>query len=229
MADEKKSDFIENDNRTRRIKTTDMVVSVLATTAFAVFNVTIGALRRNVWNFGIGIYYAVLLFIRLAVVLSKIKETDDTKTQKKRSMLVCLLILVADIALVAPLAAMATDKRQVDYSVVIAIAMATYTVYKIAHASVNFKNRRKYDRVERLLLTVNFNDAVVSVLALQYVLIVTFGGFVGAMRKLAMITGFLLWAVICTLSLLELVSTIKNGKEEKQENNSEDCTDNNEK
>ncbi len=226
MAGEKNSDYTENDNRTRRIKTTDIVVSVLATTAFAIFNVTIGALRRNVWNFGIGIYYAVLLFIRLAVVLSKIKQTDDIKTQKKRGMIVCLLILVADIALVAPLAAMATEKRQVNYSVVIAITMATYTVYKIAHASVNFKNRRKYDRVERLLLTVNFNDAVVSVLALQYVLIVTFGGFVGEMRMLAMITGFLLWSVICTLSLLELVSVIRNGRRVKSENNSDDCIGN---
>lgn len=58
-----------------------------------------------------------------------------------------------------------------------AITIAAYTTYKIIMSAINFSKAKKNGNLSvKMLRNVNLVDALVSVLSLQYALVMTFGG-----------------------------------------------------
>ena len=91
-----------------------------------------------------------------------------------------------------------------------AIAMAAYTTYKVIMASVNLKRRkRSSDRLVRLLRTINFIDALVSVLSLQNTLImVNMKGDGSEMLTLSAITSAAIMLTVLALSIAAMIKGI---------------------
>ena len=91
-----------------------------------------------------------------------------------------------------------------------AITMAAYTTYKVVMASVNLKRRkRSSDRLVRLLRTINFIDALVSVLSLQNTLImVNMKGDGSEMLTLSAITSAAIMLAVLALSIAAMIKGV---------------------
>ena len=199
--------------------------SFLVTVAFTGYNVFLAVVYRSTWNIGIAIYYALLLCVRAYVIFSEYKfnkkDFDDRAKENARKQLYLvqsILLLVMDIALIAPISIMVMQQKDINYSEIPAL-----TTYKITTASINIVKTRKGKHLSvKILRNVNFVDALVSVLSLQYTLIMTFGGGIdGKMRTLCAISTFFIWMFIIFISVLSLIYAVKSKKEKQDTERSE--------
>lgn len=193
-------------------------LSFLVTVVFTGYNVFLWIVYRAVWNIGIAVYYALLSGIRAYVIFSERKyhraqfgEEEKENKRKKLVFVQSIFLLVIDFALIAPISLMVLQKKPIAFSSIPAIATAAYTTCKIVIAARNIvKIRKKRHLSLKILRTVSFVDALVSVLTLQYTLIITFGGGMDKdMFVLCAFSSFGIWVVLIGLSLKSLVRSIK--------------------
>ena len=90
--------------------------------------------------------------------------------------------------------------------------MAAYTTFKISVAVYNYvKTRRNYGLFVKMLKNISLADALVSVLVLQYTLVMIFGnGVTGDMFTLCAITTFFIWGFITVHAVAAIVSAFIN-------------------
>ncbi len=95
-------------------------------------------------------------------------------------------------------------------TLITAIAMAAYTTYKVVMASVNLKRRkRSSNSLVRLLRTISFIEALVSVLTLQNTLImVNLKGDGSEMLTLTAITSAAIMMTVLALSVSAMIKGI---------------------
>ena len=127
----------------------------------------------------------------------------------------CLLVL--NLSLIGPYAIMVRQEKPVSMTLTAAIAMATFSTYKIIIASVNLKRRKRTSNLQlRLLRVISFIDALVSVMTLQNTLIMVNspdGGL--AMRPLTAITSGAFWLAGVALSVAVLHAAIRNRSQDR--------------
>ena len=123
--------------------------------------------------------------------------------------------MLLNLSLVIPISIMVLQQKPMNLTLIPAITMAAYTTYKIIMASINLKRRNRIsDSLIRLLRTINFIDALVSILALQNTLImVNSKGEVNGMLPLTSITSGAIWLAILIISVSVLVKSIQAIKE----------------
>lgn len=193
------------------------VLSLLTTALFAGYNLFLWMVGGAAWNIGIAVYYLLLAAIRAHVLLSERKfrrsELPEAERETARSKLFLVhsvLLFLLDLALIAPISLMVMQKKAVSYSQIPAIATAAYTTYKIAISTRNFiKDRKARHLSVKTLRTLNFVDALVSLLSLQYVLVMTFGeGVTDKMLTLCATTSFAVWVLLLAVSALSLWKAI---------------------
>lgn len=193
-------------------------VSFFITILFTCYNVFLGFAYRSGWNICIAVYYALLSFVRARVIFSEMKyrklKSDEAEIENKRKKLFfeqSIVLFAIDLALIAPIAMMLRQKRPINYSEIPAISVAAYTTYKIIVSAVNFAKTRNIGNLSvKLLKNINFIDALVSVLSLQYTLIMTFGGAVDSdMFVLCTVSSLLIWLFLVGLSFLSVLGSIE--------------------
>lgn len=193
-------------------------LSFFATIAFAVYNIFLGVTYQSAWNIGIAVYYALLVCIRACILFSekrlhKIYSTDEQKEPARKNLFLIqsIFLFIIDIALIAPIVLMVMQEKEIHYTAIPAIATAVYTTYKIILSTRNIiKTRKQQNLSVRILKNISFVDALVSVLSLQYILIMTFGnGIEGEMLTLCATTSFAIWAFLIVVSLLSTLKAIK--------------------
>lgn len=193
-------------------------LSFSATAVFTFYNAFLGIAYKSVWNFGIAVYYALLLCIRAYVIFSerafhkkKLPNGQKEAARKKLYLVQSVFLLAIDFALIAPITLMVQQKKAIDFTTIPAIATAAYTAYKIVISTINVIKTRKGRHLSvRILKTVNFVDALVSVLSLQYTLIVTFdGGMDSDMFTLCAVSSFAIWSLLIALSTFSLLQAAK--------------------
>ena len=141
--------------------------------------------------------------------------SDDQKQvvgkRKAVYVLLAVLVMLSSIALVVPIALMVQNQKSVNFGMIPAIIVATYTTYKVTMAIINYKRNKKSQSVAlRLMGTTNFIDAVLSVLTLQNTLItVQEGGAFGKMLTLAAVSSAAGTLLIFVVSVLTLVYVVK--------------------
>ena len=193
-------------------------LSFLISLIFIFYNGFIGIANKNAWSVSIAVYYALLTCIRIYIVSAELKflknKYDDKRKEAARINVYfaqSILLLIIDLALITPISLMTMQQKKINYTTVTAIVSAAYTTYKITTASINFKKTRKASNLSvKALRNVNFIDALVSVLSLQYVLIMTFGGSIeDDMLVLCCVVTFAIWLFIIVISIKSLVQTVK--------------------
>ena len=193
-------------------------LSFFVNVIFMGYNIVLSIVYKSAWNIGISVYYALLAVIRAYVLfyerkLYKLNVDDEQKdvARKKMFFVQSVFLFIIDVALIAPISIMVLQKKEIHYTIIPAIAMAGYTTYKIISAGINYKKTRKQQHLSiRILKNINFIDALVSVLTLQYTLIMTFGkGINGSMLTLCAISSFALWSLIIVVSVLSVIEAIK--------------------
>lgn len=107
---------------------------------------------------------------------------------------------------------MVMQQKEIHYTAIPAIAIAAYTTYKVTMSAKHFIKTRKSNHLSiKMLRNINFVDALVSVLSLQYTLIMTFDG--GSIKKdmhtLCAISSLIIWGWIIVISVFTLSRAIK--------------------
>ncbi len=194
-------------------------LSFFATVAFTGYNLFLGIAYKTVWNAEIAVYYAMLVLLRAYAFFAERtinRSVNDAKRKRRVSNKIyisqCVILFLTGVALIAPVSHMVLQKKQVNYSTVPAIAMAAYTTFKISVAVYNYvKTRRNYGLFVKMLKNISLADALVSVLVLQYTLVMIFGnGVTGDMFTLCAITTFFIWGFITVHAVAAIVSAFIN-------------------
>ncbi|MBE6996835.1 MAG: hypothetical protein E7427_01525 [Ruminococcaceae bacterium] len=193
-------------------KTVTSALGSLAVTAvFALYNGFLGIWHASLWHGTICVYYLVLVVLRTIIIAAR-KSADRTAEPERARARVCLasaaLLLFLNLCLVVPVSLMVVLQKPVNMTLIPAIAMAAYTTYKIIMASVNLKRgKESSDRLVRLLRTISFIDALVSVLSLQNTLImVNSKGDGSEMLTLSAITSAAIMLTVLALSVATLIA-----------------------
>ena len=185
-------------------------VSFAVTVVFALFNGFLGVAHRSLWHGTICVYYLILATLRGGIIAAERRlsaRPDQAKNRGRVYLASSVLLLILNISLFVPISLMVRQQKPVSLTLIPAIAMAAYTTYKITMASIHRKRRKQSaDRLIRLLRTLNFIDALVSVLTLQNTLImVNSSGGQLAMLPLTAITSGAVWLAVLLLSVSAIV------------------------
>lgn len=192
--------------------------SFFITTAFALYNGFLGIYYRSVWNGCICVYYILLAVTRGIIPITEKKNlsrAEKADAYRNRTFkITSVVILLMNLALVVPISLMVLDSRPVNMGLIPAIAMAAYTTYKVVIASVNIKRMKRSSNIlVRELRTINFIDALVSVLTLQNTLIiVNRTEETGDMFVLTAVSSAAIYLVILALSVWRIVKELKLSK-----------------
>lgn len=195
------------------------LISFAATTLFALYNGYLGLSLRSVWHGGICVFYLLLVIIRGLILLAEKKalalSEDGGERLRRRSFITSsAMLLMLNLALILPISMMVLLEKPVSMGMIPAIAMAVYTTYKLTMASLHIGKKRR-DRQSNVLIaqlrTINFIDALVSVLTLQNTLIMVSGSpdEFGDMRVLSSISGAAIYLAIVIISVRLLLKGIK--------------------
>ena len=157
-------------------KTLTAAFASLAVTAiFALYNGFLGLSHASLWHGSICVYYLVLVVLRSALISARNRspgKSDPVRFQKKVYAAAAAGLFFLNLCLVVPVSLMVVRQKPVNLSLIPAIAMAAYTTYKVTMASIHLKRRKRTpNSLIRLLRTISFIDALVSILSLQNTLI----------------------------------------------------------
>lgn len=189
------------------------------TILFALYNGFLGIRLLSIWNGSICVFYLLLVLIR-AIILSaqrksKCKSDDEKKQIRYRAFVISTsMLLLLNLALICPIALMVKFEKPVNMELIPAIAMAAYTTYKVTMASVHIqKQKRRKDSHILLaeLRTINFIDALVSILTLQNTLIMVNSSKSGTdnMLTLSAVSSAVIYVVIVFITLRFLIMGMK--------------------
>lgn len=162
---------------------------------FALFNLGLGIYSTSIYSYSIAIYYFLLFFLRLLVNLRK---------NKKSIYGFYFALFILDVALIVPILMMIFQQKEVHFGLIIAITMAAYTTYKVVMTIMQIlKNRKANETKERMKTIIHIVDSCVSIINLQYALIVVNDGFVGRedMSLLSMISSFVIFVLMMASSI----------------------------
>lgn len=184
-------DRMENDTKFYKIKSflkswkkdyifktlASSVVSFTVTIIFALYNGFLGIRLLSIWHGGICVFYLLLAAIRGIILLTEKNNSTRDYIQKsecrQRTFIIsAFLLLLLNLALILPISLMVVLKKPVNMGLIPAITMAAYTTYKITMASIHIQKQKRSNHILIVeLRTINFIDALVSILTLQNTLI----------------------------------------------------------
>ena len=179
--------------------------SLAVTAIFALYNGFLGVYHASLWHGTICVYYLVLVILRGVIISARnrsARESDPVRFQIKVYVASAALLLLLNTCLVIPVSLMVIRLKPVNLSLIPAIAMAAYTTYKIIMASVHLKRRkRSSNSLIRLLRTINFIDALVSILSLQNTFIMVMKDESAEMLTLSAITSAAIMLAVLAMSI----------------------------
>lgn len=184
--------------------------SLVVTFAFAFYNGFLGIRYSSLWYGSICVYYILLSLLRGLIIFYEKKSSTQTN-RKKIHLISSFVLFILNIALILPIAMMVVRQKPVNLTLIPAIAMAVYTTYKVIMASINLKRRKKTsNNLVKLLRSISFIDALVSVITLQNTLIMVMSaGPDHNLFILAAITSGLIWLLILVITIMSFIQGIR--------------------
>lgn len=198
------------------------MISFGITILFAFYNGVLGIRLVSVWHGSICVFYLLLIAIRGMILLTEKKNIVRNEQEKvyhrhKTYIISSVILLVLNLALILPISLMVILERPVNIGLIPAIAMATYTTYKITMASIHIQKQKNSSHSNVLvteLRTINFIDAMVSILTLQNTLIIVNQSKSSAddMFILSAISSAAIYIVIIFTTIRLLIKGLKRSK-----------------
>lgn len=176
---------------------------------FFLYNEYIGLFHHVIWCVAIGIYYLFLTITRGMVIKDSIKERQNDKSQDKKYILTHVLLLFVNLSLIGPIAIMILGEKSYTLGLIPAIAMATYTTYRITMSIIHYiKTRKNHNPLIAEIRLINFVDSLVAILTLQNTMIIAVTGEVTSdMKLLSIVSSTGIWIVIMLFTILSFVKT----------------------
>lgn len=206
------------------------LISFVITIAFATMNLVSAIMYRLIWYGAIAAYYFVLVFFRGGVLLAnkkcaqKFAENENAYEMCKWKIYLAsgAFLILLEFAMVGAVTQMMLSKRPTQSGMIMAIANATHTFYKVIMAIVNLVRARKLSNpITQSLRNLNFADACMSIVSLTVLMISTFDGDNAslAMQYVKYVVGFVMCAVIIAVATVMIVRAGKKLQYFKEENN----------
>ena len=189
--------------------------SMLVSGVFGLYNGFLGIRHASPWHSSIFIYYLLLTVIRFILINSERKAGKGEKAvdsgHVRLHLFSSVLLLVQTVSLILPIRMMTVFDKPVKIGLIPSIAMAAYTTYKISMASVNFRRKNASEnRSVKILRSINFMDALLSVITLQNTLIMVKNeGSPQSMLPLTAATSGLIWIGMMTVAVHLLIRCIR--------------------
>jgi len=189
------------------------LISVCFALFFCIYNGVLGFYKNVIWNIAIFTYYLLLLTIRMILYVrekkSKNEDEKDIRRDKQIYISTSVIMFIMNLAMILPAILLINHQKEVNLSLISAIAVAAYTTYKVTLAIIKFcKVQKQQNLIYKQVRMVNLFDAVMSILTLQNTLtIVVSNGNNGDMYTLSIITTI---AMLLTISIISIYTLKKN-------------------
>lgn len=158
-------------SKIRERKKLIVIISLIFTILFALYNRIIGAINKSLWHESISIYYFILVLIK-SIILIYISKSKNRSKDKIIFYLTKTLLFLLNISLIIPIVLMILNKRIVKISFIFSIVIALYVTIKTTKSIVLFiKRRKEKDVLLKELKVIDLIDSVISILTLQNTLI----------------------------------------------------------
>lgn len=215
-----------NDTYFRTVLAT--IFSLFLGVCFIGYNAFAGIYYHSIWNGSISVYYFFLVIIRIIFLISeyKIKHNQSIQEQEielkraKMFKLEGILLILVNIALIAPITLLALSQRDVNLPMWVAIANACYAFYKMTVCIYSFvKSRNNKILSIKGIKNLNLTSACVTLLSLENTMIITFSeGIDNSMRALTITSAFAVMIINLYIAISTLVvgnKIVKQIKEQK--------------
>lgn len=189
------------------------LISVCFALFFCIYNGVVGFYKNVIWNIAIFTYYLLLLTIRMILYVreKKSKNEDEKNIRRDKQIYIStsVIMFIMNLAMILPAILLINHQKEVNLSLISAIAVAAYTTYKVTLAIIKFcKVQKQQNLIYKQVRMVNLFDAVMSILTLQNTLtIVVSNGNNGDMYTLSIITTI---AMLLTISIISIYTLKKN-------------------
>ena len=195
--------------------------SLAVTVIFALYNGFLGVYHASLWHGSICLYYLILIVLRWVLIAAGKKAVPACKREdsiKRVYLKASVLLLLLNASMIVPITLMIRLQKPVSLTLIPAISSAVYTVYKVTLASINLKKRKKASNsLLRLLRTINFIDALLSITVLQNTLIMVItNGADRTMMIMSAISSAVILIFMITVSILGFIKGIKQETDENQ-------------
>ncbi len=186
------------------------LISVCFALFFCIYNGVVGFYKNIIWNIAIFTYYLLLLTIRMILYVrekkSKKEDEKDIKRDKQIYISTSVIMFIMNLAMILPAILLINHQKEVNLSLISAIAVAAYTTYKVTLAIIKFcKVQKQQNLIYKQVRMVNLFDAVMSILTLQNTLtIVVSNGNDGDMYTLSIITTIVMLLAVAIISIYTL-------------------------
>lgn len=193
--------------------------SLLLGIGFVVYNAYAGLKYHSVWNGSISIYYGFLVAVRVLFLVCEtilIKNSEMEENQKglyraKMFRFEGLLLILLNVALIAPVTILALSKKQVDLPMWVAIVNACYAFYKIIVCIYSFvKTRRTALLSIKGIKNLNLTSALITMLSLENTMLLTFSETPSDLQLLMIFTAL----AVMIINLFIAIRTFVLGKGE---------------
>ncbi len=186
--------------------------TVFVSIAYGLYNGVLAIIGHSVWYGALAGYYILLVCMRGGIVLyhGKHRKGERNIVREARSYRNCgWFLIVTILALSAAILQMVVAKASFVHAGLTIYVAATYTFYKMTMSIINIIKARKKtdDYTVQALRSVNFADALVSILALQTSMIQAFGDATSTNAALGnAITGGGVCALVLALGIYMIIS-----------------------
>lgn len=172
--------------------------------SMAAFNLIIGIKYGALYNSTISIYMFCLFILNTILFIFKTKNININKTC---FILLNILIIFTNITLIVPIILLLTNNKEVNYGIVVGISMAAFLTYKIIVRSISIKKSLKSNSLLiKYKNLIGFNDCLVSILVLEYSLIVISDGSVNNdMFILSLAVSIVVFILINVLTIIFII------------------------
>lgn len=186
------------------------LISVCFALFFCIYNGVLGFYKNVIWNIAIFTYYLLLLTIRMILYVrekkSKNEDEKDIRRDKQIYISTSVIMFIMNLAMILPAILLINHQKEVNLSLISAIAVAAYTTYKVSLAIIKFcKVQKEQNLIYKQVRMVNLFDAVMSILTLQNTLtIVASDGNDGDMYTLSIVTTIVMLLAVAIISIYTL-------------------------
>lgn len=186
------------------------LISVCFALFFCIYNGLVGFYKNVIWNIAIFTYYLLLLTIRMILYVrekkSKKEDEKDIRRDKQIYISTSVIMFIMNLAMILPAILLINHQKEVNLSLISAIAVAAYTTYKVSLAIIKFcKVQKEQNLIYKQVRMVNLFDAVMSILTLQNTLtIVASDGNDGDMYTLSIVTTIVMLLAVAIISIYTL-------------------------
>lgn len=180
------------------------IFSLIISFSMAAFNLIIGIKYGALYNSTISIYMFCLFILNTILFIFKTKNININKTC---FILLNILIIFTNITLIVPIILLLTNNKEVNYGIVVGISMAAFLTYKIIVRSISIKKSLKSNSLLiKYKNLIGFNDCLVSILVLEYSLIVISDGSVNNdMFILSLAVSIVVFILINVLTIIFII------------------------